>query len=84
MPPTSRLARLGTWCHDHRRRVLVAWVAGLAFAFVVLAPLAGTFQADFRTPGSDSTAADRVLQAHFPDRSSSTIDVVWRASAGAR
>jgi len=84
VPSTSRLARLGTWCFDRRRSVLAAWIATLAFAFVVLAPLAGTFQADFRTPGSDSTAADRVLQARFPDRSSSTIDVVWHSASGAQ
>jgi putative drug exporter of the RND superfamily len=50
----------------------------------VLTPLAGVFQADFLTPGSDSAAADRVLQDRFPDRSSTTIDVVWHADAGAR
>jgi RND superfamily putative drug exporter len=82
--PTTRLARLGSWCFDHRRRVLAAWVAALALAFAVLAPLAGSFQADFRTPGSDSAAADRVLQDRFPDRSSMTIDVVWHAAGGAR
>ena len=84
MPSTSRLARLGAWCFDHRRRVLAGWIAALAFAIVVLQPLAGTFEADFRTPGSDSTAADEVLQDRFPGRSSSTIDVVWHADAGAR
>jgi RND superfamily putative drug exporter len=68
VPATSRLARLGAWCFGQRRTVLAAWIAALALALVVLTPLAGTFQADFRTPGSDSTAADRVLQASFPDR----------------
>jgi RND superfamily putative drug exporter len=82
--PIDRLARLGAWCFAHRRRVLAGWVAALALALAVLAPLAGSFQADFRTPGSDSAAADRVLQERFPDRSSMTIDVVWHAAAGAR
>ena len=82
MVPASRLARLGAWCFRRRRRVLAAWVAALAFTFVVLAPLAGDFRADFNTPGSDSDAADRVLQERFPDRSSATIDVVWRAQNG--
>ncbi|MFP5362658.1 MAG: MMPL family transporter [Thermoleophilia bacterium] len=84
MLPSSRLARLGAWCFRRRRRVLGAWVAALALTFVVLAPLAGEFRADFNTPGSDSEAADRVLQERFPDRSSATIDVVWRAEDGVR
>ena len=64
--------------------MLGGWIAALALAFGVVAPLAGTYEADFLTPGSDSAAADKVLQERFPDRSSSTIDVVWHAAAGAR
>ncbi|HWC27341.1 MAG TPA: MMPL family transporter [Solirubrobacteraceae bacterium] len=82
--PASRLARLGAWCFRRRRRVLAAWVAALAVAFVAIAPLAGEFRADFNTPGSDSEDADRVLQERFPERSSATLDVVWRAADGAR
>jgi RND superfamily putative drug exporter len=82
--PESRLSRLGAWCFHRRCRVLASWVAALAFTFVVLAPLAGEFRADFNTPGSDSEAADRVLQERFPNRSSATIDVVWRAEDGVR
>ncbi|MGH2841849.1 MAG: MMPL family transporter [Solirubrobacteraceae bacterium] len=87
MPPTpttdSRLARLGGWCFAHRRRVLAGWVVALVTAIAVLAPLAGDFQADFRTPGSDSATADDVLDQRFGDRSMGTIDVVWRADGGA-
>ena len=82
--PSTPLARLGAWCHRRRRRVLAAWVAALVLALVVLAPLAGDFKADFNTPGSSSSAAERVLRDSFGDRSAATIDVVWHASAGAR
>jgi RND superfamily putative drug exporter len=82
--PASRLARLGAWCHRRRRTVLATWVAALALTLAVIAPLAGEFRADFNTPGSDSEAADKVLSERFTDRSSATIDVVWRADAGAR
>lgn len=82
-PPTA-LARLGAWCFERRRRVLAGWVVALAIAIGVLGPLAGTCQDDFLTPGSDSAAADAVMQERFPDRSSMTIDVVWHAAAGAQ
>ncbi|MDQ3677546.1 MAG: MMPL family transporter, partial [Actinomycetota bacterium] len=84
LTPNSRLARLGAWCFAHRRRVLAGWVVALIAALAVLAPRAGDFQADFTTPGSDSASADRVLEQRFGDRSTATIDVVWRADAGAR
>jgi putative drug exporter of the RND superfamily len=79
----SRIARLGGWCFAHRRRVLAVWIVALVAALAVLAPLAGDFQADFTTPGSDSAAAEKVLQDRFGDRSTATLDVVWRADAGA-
>ncbi len=79
----SRLARLGAWCFTHRRRVLAGWVVALVAALAGLAPLAGDFQADFRTPGSESAAADDVLQQRFSDRSMATVDIVWTAQAGA-
>ncbi|HEV2777367.1 MAG TPA: MMPL family transporter [Solirubrobacteraceae bacterium] len=82
--PASRLARLGSWCYRRRRTVLATWVAALAATLVLVAPLAGDFKADFNTPGSDSAAAEAVLNDRFADRSAATIDVVWHAAAGAR
>ena len=82
--PVSRLARLGSWCYRRRRTVLATWVAALAATLLLVAPLAGDFKADFNTPGSDSAAAEAVLNERFGDRSAETIDVVWHAAAGAR
>ena len=83
VPPT-RLARLGSWCYRRRRTVLATWIAALAATLILIAPLAGDYNADFNTPGSDSAAAERVLQERFGDRSAETIDVVWHAADGAR
>ena len=82
--PDTRLARFGSWCYRRRRTVLATWVAALAATLILIAPLAGDFNADFNTPGSDSAAAEAVLKERFSDRSAATIDVVWRAEAGAR
>ncbi len=81
--PATRLARLGSWCYRRRRTVLATWVAALAATLLLVAPLAGDFNADFNTPGSDSAAAESVLGERFGDRSTATIDVVWHARAGA-
>ncbi len=73
--PASRLARLGSWCYRRRRTVLATWVAALAATLLLIAPLAGAFNADFNTPNSDSAAAEAVLKERFSDRSAATIDV---------
>jgi RND superfamily putative drug exporter len=53
-------------------------------AIVALAPLlAGEFDADFGTPGSESAAAADLIESHFPRSSGQSVNVVWQAPAGA-
>jgi RND superfamily putative drug exporter len=82
-PPRGRLARLADVAFRRRRLVLGAWLATLVTAFALAAAFGGTWSADYKTPGSQSQAAADTLAARFPDRSAETIDVVWRARAGA-
>jgi RND superfamily putative drug exporter len=79
----GRLARLADVSYRRRGRVLVAWIAALA-AIIALTPLlAGEFDADFGTPGSESAAAADLIEAHFPRSSGQSVNVVWQAPAGA-
>ena len=80
----TRLARLADLAYRRRGRMLLAWVVLLA-AVVAGAPrLAGEWNADYSTPGSESEAAANVVAEGFPGESGDTIEVVWEASAGAR
>ncbi|MEY2471173.1 MAG: putative drug exporter of the superfamily [Actinomycetota bacterium] len=59
-------ARIGTWCHDRRRLVLVAWILVL----VVLNGIANgavksDYKQDFSLPGADSTKGFDILKAQF-------------------
>ncbi|MGQ0432307.1 MAG: MMPL family transporter [Microthrixaceae bacterium] len=58
-------ARLGTWCHDHRKRVVLLWVAAL-FVLGGLSSSIGTdFRQDFGGVDVESQRGFRLLDEHF-------------------
>ena len=78
----NALARLADLTFRRPGRTLAAWIAVLA-GVVALAPLlAGEFDADYSTPGTESAAAAQLLEERFPRSSDETIDVVWHAPGG--
>jgi putative drug exporter of the RND superfamily len=76
------LGRLGRLAYRRRGRVLLLWLAGLAGAVGLSLTVSGDFQADYSTPGSDSRAAQDLLEQRFPAQSGDTVDVVVRAPQG--
>ncbi len=74
--------RLVTWSYDRRRRVVALWAAALAAVSVLAAVAGGETTVDYRTPGSDSSAALTVLEDRLPQLSGATIEVVYRADTG--
>src|SRR5919106_352151 len=79
---TTFLTRLAGLAYRRRGRMVLAWIAVLA-AVVVFAPrVAGEFDEDYATPGSESKAAAALLAERFQGSSGDTIDVVWQAPAG--
>src|SRR5688572_13878178 len=77
--PLGRIARVA---FRRRGRVLLAWLAALAIAFGLSAAFSGEFSADYSAPGSDSSAAQNLLEQRFSSESGATIDVVVRADGG--
>jgi RND superfamily putative drug exporter len=77
------LVRLAEWCYIRRRRVLALWLLLLVVSIVGGAKLGGEYHADYAAPGSESKAAFDLLSDRFPGRSGDTVDIVWRAEAGA-
>jgi RND superfamily putative drug exporter len=66
-----------------RKRVIVAWVAALALIAGLTPMIAGDWEADYNTPGSESALAATAISDHFGDEGSGdTIDVVWEAPGG--
>jgi RND superfamily putative drug exporter len=59
-------ARLGRWCHDHRWKVVLLWVAALVVGNGILAGAGGAqTNADFSLPGFESAKGGEILEESF-------------------
>jgi putative drug exporter of the RND superfamily len=81
---SRRLARLADLVFRRRGRFVLAWIVGLVLIAAGGAALAGEYDAEYSTPGSESDNAATLIESRFEGSSSSeTIDVVWEAPQGA-
>jgi putative drug exporter of the RND superfamily len=79
-PRPGPLGRLAGVAYRHRGRMVLAWLGVLVVAFALSATLGGKFTADYTAPGSDSKAAQQLLENRFPAQSGDTVDVVVQAT----
>jgi RND superfamily putative drug exporter len=76
----SGLGRLAGWCYDHRRRVLLLWLAAIV-VIMALGQMAGSrFQESFASGNSQSQQAQDLLAARFPTTAGTTADVVFQTT----
>ena len=75
-PGTGPLGRLADLAYRHRLLTVVGWLAALGVAVVMAGAVGGEFKADYSAPGSDSSAAQQLLDDEFPAQSGDTVDVV--------
>ncbi len=81
---TRLLARLADIAYRRRGRMVVAWIAATIVIIGVGSSLAGEYNADYNTPGSESKAASDLTEQRFDGYSGQEIYVVWKDPAGAR
>src|SRR5215204_3252153 len=81
---TRALARLADISYRHRGRVVLAWIAAAVVIIGVGSSLAGEYNADYNTPGSESKAASQLTEDRFAGYSGQEIYVVWKDPAGAQ
>jgi RND superfamily putative drug exporter len=81
---TRFLARLADVAYRRRGRMVLAWIAALVVLIGVGSSLAGEYDADYNTPGSESKAASELTEKRFDGYSGQEIYVVWKDEAGAR
>src|SRR3954464_10011663 len=77
------LGRLADLAYRHRLLTLLGWLAALAVSVVMAGAVGGEFKADYSAPGSDSGAAQQLLEDEFPDQSGDMVDVVVRTEGPA-
>ena len=81
---TRGLARLADIAYRRRGRMVLAWIAAAVVIIGVGSALAGEYNADYNTPGSESKAASDLTEREFDGYSGQEIYVVWKDEAGAR
>jgi putative drug exporter of the RND superfamily len=83
-PEATTLGRLAGWCYDHRRRVLLAWIA-LLIGATAIAQVVGThFENKFSAGNTPSQMATSLLQSRFPAQAGDSADVVFETSQPVR
>ncbi|CAN5629067.1 MMPL family transporter [soil metagenome] len=78
------MKRLATYCVDHRRIVLVAWIAILVITGFAAGSVGAKYSEDFQLPDSDSTRAIDVLKDRFPAQSGDSAQIVYQADSGVK
>ena len=81
---TRHLARLADISYRRRGRMVLAWIAATVVIIGVGSSLAGEYNADYNTPGSESKAASELTEERFGGYSGQEIYVVWKDPAGAQ
>ena len=79
---TRRLTQLADIAYRRRGRVVLAWIAALVVIIGLGGALAGEYEADYNTPGSESKAASDLTEERFEGYSGQEIYVVWQDEGG--
>ncbi|MBM2619795.1 MMPL family transporter [Actinoplanes sp. LDG1-06] len=82
MPSVGPLGRLGRLAFRRRGTVVLLWLAALLTTSGFALAFAGDFTADYSVAGSDSQAAQSLLEKRFPDQSTASVTVVVHAGSG--
>jgi RND superfamily putative drug exporter len=80
---TRRLTRLADIAYRRRGRMVLAWIVATIVIIGVGSSLAGEYEADYNTPGSESKAASDITEQRFGGYSGQEIYVVWKDPEGA-
>src|SRR5215213_2778529 len=81
---TRHLARLADLSYRRRGRMVLAWILASVVIIGLGSSLAGEYNADYNTPGSESKAASQLTEDRFAGYSGQEIYVVWKDTAGAQ
>src|SRR4051794_18244957 len=78
------LTKLADLAYRRRGRMVAGWIVAMVVIIGLGSALAGEFNADYNTPGSESKAASDRTERSFGGYSGQEIYVVWKNAGGAR
>src|SRR5829696_1883324 len=75
---------VGTWCHDHRKLVLVLWIAALFLSNGIASSVGDAYRQDFSLDGFESTEGFALVESEFDDGTGSpqSGQIVFEAAQG--
>ncbi len=79
---TRMLVRLADLSYRRRGRMVLAWIVATIVVIGLGSSLAGEYEADYDTPGSESKAASDLTERAFDGYSGQEIYVVWKDPDG--
>jgi RND superfamily putative drug exporter len=82
-PAPGRIGRIGAWCYDHRRTVLLGWIAAVIAVIAVASAAGSRFENDFGGVGQ-SQQAQNILVQRFPAQRGDDAQVVFHSAASIR
>jgi len=75
--------RLGNWCHDHRKRVVLVWFGALLVLGGISGGMGTDFKEDFNGPDVESQTGFDTLEEYFGGQGAGlTGTIVFRADQG--
>jgi RND superfamily putative drug exporter len=75
--------RLGTWCHDHKWRVLVLWLAALVLGLIASGVAGNAFRDEFNLPDVESRTGNDILDDNFGGQGTGVVGtIVFQAEQG--
>src|SRR5215207_3001368 len=80
---TRGLARLADIAYRRRGRMVLGWIVAAVVIIGVGSSLAGEYNVDYNTPGSESKAASDITEQRFDGYSGQEIYAVWKDPDGA-
>jgi RND superfamily putative drug exporter len=76
-------ARLGPWCHDHRKLVLGLWLAVLVFGGAISSAVGTAFRDEFNLPDVESKKGFDILEQSFGGQGTGQVGtIVFQAPQG--
>jgi RND superfamily putative drug exporter len=76
------LLSLARWCIEHRRRVVIGWVAIAVLTSVIATAVGRNYATNFSLPGTESQRAQDLLANEFPSQSGDLDTIVFHTSQG--
>jgi RND superfamily putative drug exporter len=76
------LLTLARWCIQHRRRVVIAWVAVAVLTSLIASAVGRNYATNFSLPGTESQKAQNLLTSEFSVQSGDQDTIVFHTSQG--